>query len=167
MFSVLQILTVILIAVAMSLALAHALELPGKMRLDKEAYYAVQPIYYPGFTIGGISEPISILSAIVLLFLTPLESADFWLTFVALIGLIGMQVVYWLFTHPVNKFWVEGENLDRFSSGFFSFGKNRSWLESEISPPDWTELRDRWEYSHVARTGFALLSLFALTIAIS
>ncbi|CAN5853005.1 hypothetical protein BH20PSE1_BH20PSE1_12420 [soil metagenome] len=53
MFSVLQVLTVILVAVAMALALAHALELPGKMRLDKETYYAMQPIYYPGFTIGG------------------------------------------------------------------------------------------------------------------
>ena len=43
-----------------------------------------------------------------------------------------MQAVYWLFTHPVNKFWVEGENLDRFSSRFFSFGANRSRLENQI-----------------------------------
>lgn len=34
MFSILQILTVVLVAVAMALALAHALELPGKMRLS-------------------------------------------------------------------------------------------------------------------------------------
>lgn len=167
MFSILQVLTVILVAVAMALALAHTLELPGKMRLDKETYYAMQPIYYPGFTIGGISEPISILSAIVLLFLTPSGSADFWLTLVALLGLVGMQAVYWLFTHPVNKFWLEGENLDRFSSGFFSFGANKSRSENETRLPNWTELRDRWEYSHVARAGFALLSLIALVIAIS
>lgn len=118
MFGSLQVLTVILVTVAMALALAHALELPGKMRLDKETYYAMQPIYYPGFTIGGISEPTSILLVTILLVLTPSGSADFWLTLVALLGLIGMQAVYWLFTHPVNKFWVEGENLDRFSSGF-------------------------------------------------
>jgi hypothetical protein len=29
-------------------ALAHALELPGKMRLTKDAYFAMQHIYYPG-----------------------------------------------------------------------------------------------------------------------
>jgi hypothetical protein len=117
MFSVLQILTVVLVAVAM--ALAHAIELPGKMRLDKETYYAMQPIYYPGFTIGGgIGEAGGTISTIVLLFLTPSGSADFWLTLVALLGLIGMQAVYWLFTHPVSKFWLEGENLDRFSSSF-------------------------------------------------
>ncbi|MCI0363922.1 MAG: DUF1772 domain-containing protein [Phycisphaerales bacterium] len=156
----------ILVAVAMALSLAHALELPGKMRLTKDAYLAVQTIYYPGFTIGGISEPVGIISTIILLVLTPLGRANFWLTLVALLGLLGMQAVYWLFTHPVNKFWVEGENLDRFSSGFFSFGVNRSPLEHETRPPDWTELRDRWEYSHVARAGFALLSLIALIVAI-
>ncbi len=168
MFSVFQVLTVILVAVAMALSLAHALELPGKMRLDKETYYAMQRIYYPGFTIGGgIGEAGGTISTIILLILTPLGSTDFWLTLVALLGLTGMQAVYWLFTHPVNKFWVEGENLDRFSSGFFSFGENRSRLENESRPPDWTELRDRWEYSHVARAGFALLGLIALIIAIS
>ena len=53
MFDVLQVLTVILVVVALVPALAHALEWPGKMRLTKEAYVAVQPIYYPGFTIAG------------------------------------------------------------------------------------------------------------------
>ena len=49
----LEVLTVLLVAVAMGLALAHALELPGKLRFSREAYLQVQPIYYPGFTIGG------------------------------------------------------------------------------------------------------------------
>jgi hypothetical protein len=101
------------------------------------------------------------------LFLMPWGDASFWLTLVALLGFIGMQTVYWLVTHPVNKFWVVGENLDRFSSSFFSFGANRSRLENKTRPRDWTELRDRWEYSHVARAGFALVSLIALIIAIS
>jgi len=115
MFSVLQVLTVILVAVAMALALAHALELPGKMRLDKETYYAMQPIYYPGFTIGGgIGEAGGTISTIILLFLTPLGSTRFWLTLLALLGLVGMQAVYWLFTHPVNKFWVEAQRAPHF-----------------------------------------------------
>jgi hypothetical protein len=167
MLTLLQIATVILVAVALALALAHALELPGKMRLDKKTYYAVQAIYYPGFTIGGIGEAGGTITTIVLLFLTPPASVDFWLTFVALLGLIAMQAVYWLVTHPVNKFWVEGVNLDRFSSGFFSFGANRSRIQQEARPPDWTELRNRWEYSHVARAGCALVSFVALLIAIS
>jgi hypothetical protein len=168
MFLTLQVVTVILVSVAMSLGLAHALELPGKMRLDRETYCAMQPIYYPGFTIGGgIGEAGGTISIVVLLALTPFGGADFWLTLVALLGLIGMQAVYWLFTHPVNKFWVESENLDRFSAGFFSFGANRSRFQDETGPPDWTQLRDRWEYSHVARAGFGLLSMISLVIAIS
>ena len=43
-------------AVTMSLALAHALELPGKLRLGKEEYCAVQTIDYSGFTIAGAAE---------------------------------------------------------------------------------------------------------------
>lgn len=113
MLSLLQIVTVMVLAVAMALALAHALEFPGKTRLTKETYYAVQKIYYPGFTIGGISEPLGIILTIVLLFLTPFGSAEFGLTLAALLGLVCMQVTYWLFTHPVNKYWVEGEKLDK------------------------------------------------------
>ena len=56
MLQVLEVVTVFLAAVAMSLALAHALELPGKLRLDKDTYVAVQSIYYPGFTYGGLGE---------------------------------------------------------------------------------------------------------------
>src|SRR5262245_38976907 len=146
----------------MALALAHALELPGKMRLTKDVYYAMQPIYYPGFTIGGFAEPASIILTIILLFFTPLASADFWLTLVALLGLIGMQATYWLFTHPVNEFWLQGQKLDGLGSGFFSLGANRSRPLNKINKSravDWTDLRNRWEYSHVARAGLAFASL--------
>lgn len=165
MFNVLQIIVAILIAVAMAMALAHALEFPGKMRLTRETYFAMQPIYYPGFTIGGgIGEFGGLIATLILLFFTPWGSAEFWLTLVALLGLVGMQAVYWLLTHPVNQFWLEGETLNKFSAGFFSFGANQS---SETHPANWTDLRNQWEYSHVIRAGFALVSLIAIVIAIS
>lgn len=44
MLAAVQILTVILVALAMVPALAHALELPGNMRLSKEGYLAAQRI---------------------------------------------------------------------------------------------------------------------------
>lgn len=123
---------------------------------------ATQPIYYPGFTIGGgVGEFGGLLATLALLLMTPMGSVDFWLTLVALLGLIGMQAVYWLFTHPVNKVWLEGEKLSGFGSGFFSFGTNKEKNRSV----SWTQLRDRWEYSHVARAGLALVSLTALVIA--
>ena len=163
---VLQIMTLLLITVALASSLAHALELPGKLRLDKQTYYAVQRMYYPGFTIAGASEPLAIIATIVLLFLIPLGNTAFWLTLVALLGLIAMQGVYWLVTHPVNQFWVEGVQLNRLSSGFFSFGTHRAPTENE-TPSDWTALRNRWEYSHVARASCALVSFVALVLVIS
>lgn len=165
MFHLLQILTAILIAVAMAMAMAHALELPGKMRLSKETYFAMQPIYYPGFTIGGaVGEFGGLMVTLILLLFTPLESTKFWLTLVALLGLVGMQAVYWLLIHPVNQFWLEGENLSRFSAGFFSFGVNQTQQNKRAI--DWTDLRNQWEYSHVIRAGFALISLVAIVISL-
>lgn len=166
MFHLLQILTAILIAIAMAMAMAHALELPGKMRLSKETYFAMQPIYYPGFTVGGgIGEFGGVIVTLLLLILTPWDSTEFWLTLVALLGLVGMQAVYWLITHPVNQFWLEGENLSRFSAGFFSFGVNQT--QQNKGSVDWTNLRNQWEYSHLIRAGFALVSLIAIVISLS
>ena len=162
---VLQIMTLLLITVALASSLAHALELPGKLRLDKQTYYAVQRMYYPGFTIAGASEPLAIIATIVLLFLIPLGNTAFWLTLVALLGLIAMQGVYWLVTHPVNQFWVEGVQLNRMSASFFSFGAKR--LQPGDRTSDWTELRNCWEYSHVVRAICALVSFVALVLVIS
>jgi Domain of unknown function (DUF1772) len=166
MFTVLQITTVVLVAIAMALALAHALELPGKMRLDKKTYYAVQTIYYPSFTIGGIGEAAGTIAAIILLLMTPRDSVDFWLTAVAVIALIGMQGVYWIVTHPVNRFWVEDVKLNRAGAGFFAFGADRTRSDPNL-PPDWISLRNRWEYSHVARAVCAIVSFVALVVAVS
>jgi hypothetical protein len=84
------------------------------------------------------------------------------------LGLVGMHAVYWLVTHPVNDFWLEKEKLGRLGSGFFSLGSSG---EATHTDPErsiaWTELRDRWEYSHVARAGLGFAGFVALAIAIS
>jgi hypothetical protein len=164
MFHILQIVTILLVAVAMAMALAHALELPGKMRLSKEAYLAMQPIYYPGFTIGGtVGEAGGMLATLLLAFLTPAGSVEFWLTLGAFLSLLAMHAVYWVVTHPVNNFWLKDFKLTGFGAGFFSFGIPRR----NGSSPDGTVLRDRWEYSHVWRAVLALLSLTLLVAAVA
>jgi hypothetical protein len=162
MLDILQVVALMLVTLASVPALAHALELPGKMRLTKEAYFAAQTIYYPGFTIAGSAEPLAIIATFVLLLLTPQGGAAYALTFVALLGLIVMHAVYWLFTHSVNKVWLQGERLSAVGTGFFSVG-------SASSPDmvDWRRLRDRWEYSHVARAGLVVISLIALVVAVA
>jgi hypothetical protein len=100
MLAVLQVIAVFMAAVAMALALAHALELPGKLRLDQETYRAVQTIYYPGFTIGGASEVLAILATLALLLVSARDSGVSTWILAGLAALLAMHATYWIFTHP-------------------------------------------------------------------
>ncbi len=165
MLQILQVLTVSLVAIAMALALAHALELPGKLRLAKEQYLAVQPIYYPGFTIGGAAEPLGLLMTLALLSWMPRGGVAFWLTAGAFACLLAMHAAYWLLTHPVNNFWLKDVKLKGAGAGFFSFDPLKR--SSDHARADWTRYRDRWEYSHVVRAAFGLISLILLVAAVA
>lgn len=160
MIETLQVATVMIAAVPAALSFAHALEMPGKLRLDESAYRAVQQIYYPGFTVGGMAEIPSVLATALLLFLTTPGTVAFWLVLAALIGLAGMNAAYWLVVHPVNKHWMEGRPLGARASSFFG----------RTTPPaskaDWRTLRDRWECGHLLRAVLAGLSFLALVISL-
>jgi hypothetical protein len=54
-------------------------ELPGKVRLPKEAYVTVQQIYYPGFTIAGVGEFAAFIAVALLLWSTSRGTVAFWL----------------------------------------------------------------------------------------
>ena len=161
MLDALYVVSLVLAVCALVPALAHALELPGKLRLAKDAYFAVQQIYYPGFTIAGVAEPLAVICTAALLALLPPRSGEFWLTLGALVGLAGMHAIYWLVTHPVNEFWLRGQNLNRIGAGFFGLG---SVGRRRRGPGDWTAARDRWEYSHVVRATLGSLSFVALVL---
>lgn len=160
MYVALEITTVMLAAVTMSLALAHALELPGKLRLNKEQYLAVQSIYYPGFTLGGLAEVGSIIAALALLLLTPRDVPQFWLIAGALAALVAVQAIFWLMTQPVNKYWMQTTELSRVAKRFFD-------TASEAPPAEWQVMRDRWERSHVLRAVASTLGLLLLTSAVA
>ena len=156
-----QILTLAVMIVPLSAALAHALELPGKMRLTKEEYFTVQSIYYPGFTIAGVGEPLATILLLILIVVTP-HDVDTWLLEAALLAWIAMQTVYWLVTHRINRVWLRRTEVSAAGSRFFSLGKaGRAGEPAD----DWMRLRDRWEYSHVVRAILAGVSFIALVIA--
>ncbi|HTK80022.1 MAG TPA: hypothetical protein VL286_06235 [Rhizomicrobium sp.] len=158
MVAALQALTLLLVAITMALALAHALEFPGKLRLPKETYFAVQTIYYPGFTIGGVAEVLALAALLALVIVMPKHGAPFALTVSAFAMVVVLHGLYWLVTHPVNEFWLKEIKLYRASGRFFG-------LTAAMRPLNWTALRDRWEYSHIVRAALALLSLVLLTTA--
>jgi hypothetical protein len=160
MMKFLPILALLLVAVVMGLTLAHALELPGKLRLDKDTYIAVQAIYYPGFTIGGlVGEFGGMLLLFALLFLTPYGTERFWWTAAAFGLLISAHAVYWLVTHPVNNFWVKDVDMAGIGATFFSLFSAKG--------DDWMQMRNIWEYSHVARACLAMASLASMAVALT
>lgn len=161
MLTTLRFICVILVTLVLVPVAAHALELPGKLRLAKEAYVTVQSIYYPGFTLIGMAEPIAVFATASLLAATPPGTAGFWLTLTALIALGAMHAVFWLTTQPVNRVWLENMKLGAAGSRFF--GKAHDSGESR----DWTQLRDRWEHSHVLRATLTLVAFLALQILLS
>ncbi|HST74144.1 MAG TPA: anthrone oxygenase family protein [Acetobacteraceae bacterium] len=169
MFAAIEVISVFLVSVAMSLALAHALEFPGKLRLDRQTYVAMQPIYYPGFTYGGgIGEGLGMVATLVLLLMTPAGSMRFWWTLGALAALVAMHAAYWIFTHPVNKFWLKDQQLQGHWRGFFGFDPLRRRGRKEPAADDgWERARDRWEYSHVLRAILSIIALLMLTIAVT
>src|SRR5437899_11410446 len=123
MFPALLFLAIVLAAVGMALSLAHALEMPGKRRLGRDAYFAVQTLYYPGFTIGGVfGEPLAMVAtAVTLLFTTP-ATPVFWLVLAAFVCLAVEHGAYWLITHRVNKIWLQDQKLGGTGATFFASG---------------------------------------------
>jgi hypothetical protein len=156
MLRYLFIFSILLTTVGVALSLAHALELPGKLRLDEATYRKVQTIYYPGFTIGGVSEPVAILATLLLLLFAPGDR--FWLIVVALALLVVGHAVYWLVTHRVNKAWIADQPMTGAGASFFGVG-------GKAHRGSWTELRNLWELSHVARAALQFAGLILLLLA--
>lgn len=98
------------------------------------------------------------IATFALLLFTPFGTTSFWLIALAFVGLALAHAIYWAITHPVNKVWVKDEKLGKSGGAFFAAGNT-------TATGDWTELRDRWEWSHVARAALAVASLVALVVA--
>jgi hypothetical protein len=162
MFQAALLIATFLAALVMGPSLAHALEQPGKMRLDRQQYYAVQTIYYPGFTIGGIAEPLAIVATAVVLVLARGRDGDRLLVAGALVLLILTQLLFWLVVQPVNRQWLQATKLSGAADRFFRTGASRA-----TGDDDWTKLRDRWERGHVARCLTAMLAFGLLLLVMS
>ena len=61
----------------------------------------------------------------------------------AFLCILGTQIVFWVFTQPVNR-------------------ATRNWT---VLPENWVQLRNHWEYSHAASAVLNLIALFALLYA--
>ncbi len=127
-------------ALALAPAMAHLLELPNKINLSREDYLTVQQIYRGwallGFVVGG-----ALLSTLALTIAVRQERMAFIFASIALLCIVGTQVVFWTYTYPANQ-------------------ATNNWT---MLPDNWIELRRQWEYSHATS---AILNLVALVMLI-
>ncbi len=131
--------TILVSLIYMAPALAHLLELPHKMALDRAGYFAIQQIY-AGWALFGLVLAVQLLLLLWLAFRVRHERQVFLLVCGTLASLVAAQILFWLFTYPANV-------------------ATRNWM---FAPGNWQTLRRSWEYSHAAGallqlTGFCVL----------
>jgi len=139
----LRILSVLFTALAMIFAGAHLVELPHKIGLSASDYLTVQQIYR-GWQFAGIIVVGEIASIAALAYAVRRNRRVFIPTLIALLCVIGTQVLFWVFNFPANR-------------------ATDNWA---TLPADWETLRDRWEFAHAASALLNLAALIALLEAL-
>lgn len=135
-------------AIAMTACVAHALELPAKMRYEPPLYAMLHRTLYPNFgRFAGPAESLAVVSTVALAWWCRLRRHHaFPLTAGAAGCLVGAHVIFWSVVHPVNVEMIE-------------------WPLDAI-PPDWTVARDRWEYGHAVRAVLVTSAMAALVASV-
>jgi hypothetical protein len=133
-----------LLFVGLNLApgLAHVLQLPHKMDLSGPDYLRVQQLY-AGWALLGIVVFAALISTLLLTILVRNRLRQFALACIAFGSLVVTQVIFWIFTFPVNE-------------------QTRNWT---ALPVNWAALRERWEYSHATAAVFDLVAFVAVVLA--
>jgi hypothetical protein len=133
---------------SMSAAVAHLMELPGKMQYEAPLYVRLHRTLYPTFgKTSGWAEIASVLTTAGLAWWTrKRRPAAFPATLAAGASLAAAHGVFWALVNPANR-------------------TMASWPLDQI-PPDWTEWRDQWEYSHAARPVLVTGTLGALVCSL-
>lgn len=140
---VVQALALILIALALVPAGAHLFELPAKLRLAEEDYFTVQQIYR-GWSLFGIADIGAIVATAALAVLVRRQSVALGFAAAASTLIALMLSVFFVWTYPANQ-------------------ATNNWT---VVPPNWTELRAQWEYSHAASAAILFAALCCAVLSI-
>ena len=140
-------LTLVRAAVAIGAPFAHVLEMPVRRGYEPALYVTVTHTLYRYFgSVGAVIEVGAVLAAV------------FWAAGLgrsraspgsvrgwAIVGaacLVLAHGLFWLLVNPVNR-------------------QFATWTPVSV-PPDWSRLRDQWEFTHAVRAGLFLLGFCAL-----
>lgn len=140
--------TIMLVALSMSAALCHLLEMPGKLMLDGALWLTLlQTVYPPVFgTAGAFFEVGAVLTVVVLAIIVRRHRPAFIWTLLGALCVVAAHAIYWIWVVPVNATLLP--------------------LIPETLPENWTALRDQWEYGHATRAILQIIALGALLLSV-
>jgi len=150
MLQVWRFITLVWVALALTLTSAHVLELPQKLQCDAALYAAVNSTLYRQFaTVGVVYSIGQILAAGLLAFAVRRRPRAYRWT-LAGTALLLMWFVSWvLIVAPVNDEAARALNAS-----------------PDLVPAVWMRLRERWEYGHAVGFVFQLLGFCVLLLAV-
>ena len=129
-------------ALALVPAGAHFFELPGKIGLDREAYFLVQQVY-SGWGLFGIGVVGALFMNVVLAVLLRSDQMAFVFAVGAVVALLVNLAIFFTWTFPANE-------------------ATANWTRPT---ENWETLRRNWEYSHAVNALVTLLGLCSVTLA--
>ncbi|MVA97238.1 DUF1772 domain-containing protein [Nitratireductor sp. CAU 1489] len=139
---ILQFLSIILIAIYMVPQAAHLIEYPGKIIMDREAYFAVQQIYagwsYAAFVLFG-----ALAATLALAFFSRTQTLPALLASLAFVLMAAVLIVFLTRVAPMNAV-------------------TEQWT---ILPQAWRPVRAQWENGHAINAVITFLALLSATLA--
>jgi hypothetical protein len=139
---VLQLLTVILTALAFVPGGAHLFELPNKIGMSQDDYFAVQSIYR-GWALFGVVIFAATGANLLLALMLWRRSKTYRPTLGAALVLAATLVVFFAWTYPANQ-------------------ATANWT---VATADWQSLRTQWELTHTANAILTLIALCCTTLS--
>jgi len=138
-----RLVTIVMVALCLVPAGAHFFELANKMSMSPAAYMTVQHIY-AGWSFFGIPIISALLLTLIHTFMVRNDRSAFILSFSAAAFLAVTQVIFWMFTYPINV-------------------ASNNWT---ATPEDFEAARRQWEYSHAVNAVLTFVAFVAITLSV-
>jgi hypothetical protein len=137
-----QFLAILFTVLALVPGAAHLLELPNKMKLDRDAYMVVQRIY-SGWALAGVALLAALATTLWLAIVSRAQALPMMLALSAFALLLITLAAFYVWVLPVNR-------------------ATSQWTTATAN---FEELRARWEYTHAANAVLTLVAVMATVAA--
>lgn len=142
-----QFVAAMLVAFALSAAVAHAMELLPKLGYEPRLYVLLHRtlyVFYGGFS--GFAEAFAVFVLLGVAWRVRRDGVRFKPMLISATLMLVAHLVFWIWVQPANT-------------------TMKSWSLDAI-PPDWTVWRNQWEYAHASRAVLIVASFAALLVTL-